>query len=71
MWNDETTTFTQGGRIEIWKRWLPSERKCKTAEDKRTLDVAKKDEYAAALAAQESKLQVFTADPQSETGRNC
>ena len=47
-------------------------RKSKSAEDKHTLDVAKKEVYTAVLAAQESKLQEFTADLQSESGRkNC
>ena len=45
-------------------------RKSKSAEDKHTLDVAKKEVYTAVLAAQESKLQEFTADLQSESGRN-
>ena len=46
--------------------------KSKSAEDKHTLDVAKKEVYTAVLAAQESKLQEFTADLQSESGRkNC
>ena len=47
-------------------------RNSKSAEDKHTLDVAKKEVYAAVLAVQESKLQEFTADLQSESGRkNC
>ena len=47
-------------------------RKSKSAEDKHTLDVAKKEVYAAVLVAQESKLQEFTADLQSESRRkNC
>ena len=47
-------------------------RKSKSAEDKHTLDVAKKEVYTAVLAAQESKLQEFTADLQSESGgKNC
>ena len=42
-------------------------RKSKTAEDKHTLDVAKKEVYTAVMTAQE-----FTADLQSESGRkNC
>ena len=50
------------------KAWLKS----KSAEDKHTLDVAKKELYTAVLAAQESKLQEFTADLQNESGRkNC
>ena len=44
----------------------------KSAEAKHTLDMAKKEVYAAVLAAQESKLQEFTADLHSESGRkNC
>ena len=36
------------------------------------LDVAKKEVYTAVITAQESKLQEFTADLQSESGRkNC
>ena len=47
-------------------------RKSKLIEDKHILDVAKKEVYTAVLAAQESKLQEFTADLQSESGRkNC
>ena len=47
-------------------------RKSKSAEDKHTLDVAKKEVYNAVMTAQESKLQEFTADLQSESGRkNC
>ena len=47
-------------------------RKSKSAEDKHTLDVAKKEVYTAVMTAQESKLQEFTADLQSESGRkNC
>ena len=37
-------------------------RKSKSAEDNHTLDVAKKEVYIAVQAAQESKLQEFTAD---------
>ena len=47
-------------------------RKSKSAEDKHTLDVAKKEVYTAVLADKEAKLQEFTADLQSESGRkNC
>ena len=45
-------------------------RKSKSAEDKHTLDVAKKEVYTAVLAAHDSKLQEFTADLWSESGRN-
>ena len=44
-------------------------RKSKSAVDKHTLDVAKKEVYTAMLVAQEAKLQEFTADLQSESGR--
>ena len=44
----------------------------KSGEDKHTLDVARKEVYTAVMIAQESKLQEFTADLQSESGRkNC
>ena len=47
-------------------------RKSKSAEDKHTLDVTKKEVYTAVMTAQESKLQEFTADLQSESDRkNC
>ena len=50
------------------KAWLKSN----SAEDKHTLDVAKKEVYTVALEAQESKLQEFTAALQSESVRkNC
>ena len=64
----------------MWKKWLYAKRKVchkawrksKSAEDKHTLDVAKKEVYTAVMTAQESKLQEFTADLQSESGRkNC
>ena len=45
-------------------------RKSKLAEDKHTLDVAKKEVYTVMMTAQEYKLQEFTADLQSESGRN-
>ena len=47
------------------KAWL----KFKSAEDTHTLDVAKKEVYTAVLVTQESKLQEFTADIQSESVR--
>ena len=37
-------------------------RKSKSAENKHTLDMARKGVYAAVLATQKSKLQEFTAD---------
>ena len=47
-------------------------RKSKSAEDKHTLDVTKKEVYTAVMTAQESKLQEFTDDLQSESSRkNC
>ena len=65
-----------GSGIEMWKSWLPNERyawwKSKSADNKHALYVAKKEVYTAVLAAQESKLQEFTADIQSEYDRkNC
>ena len=46
-------------------------RKSKSDVNKHTLDVAKKEVYTA-VTAQESQLQEFTADIQSESGRkNC
>ena len=46
--------------------------KSKSAKDKHTLDVVKKEVYTAVLTVQESKLQEFTAELQSESGRkNC
>ena len=46
--------------------------KSKSAEDKHTLDVVNKEVYTSVITAQESKLQEFTADLQSESGRkNC
>ena len=76
MWNDEEVhldTRRLGGGIEVWKGGFHKVwRKSKSAEDKHTLDVAKKEVYTAAMTAQESKLQEFTADLQSESGRkNC
>ena len=47
-------------------------RKSKSAENKHTLDVVKKEVYTAVMTSQDSKLQEFTADFQSESGRkNC
>ena len=46
----------------MWKRWLPNWRKFKSAEDKHTLDVAKKEVCTAVLAAQDAKLQELTDD---------
>ena len=46
--------------------------KSKSSEDKHALDVAKKEVYTAVMTAQEYRLQEFTADLQSESGRkNC
>ena len=43
-----------------------------SADDKHTLDVAKKEVYTAVMTAQESKFQEFTTNLQSESGRkNC
>ena len=49
----------------MWKRWLPNERYVTKPDGNLnrlkinipTLDLVKKEEYAAVLAAQESKLQ--------------
>ena len=50
------------------KAWRTSN----SAEDKHTVDVAKKEVYTAVMTAQESKLEEFTADLQSESDRkNC
>ena len=56
------TTYTE----KFWNSY--SWRKSKSDEHKHTLDVAKKEEYTAVMTAQESKLQEFTADRQSESG---
>ena len=82
MWNDERSTSDTrrlGGGIEMWKKWVAKRKVChkawqksKSAEDKHALDVAKKEVYTAVMTSQESKLQEFTADLQSESGRkNC
>ena len=64
----ETWWWNRDVEKVCYKAW----RKSKSPEDKHTLDVAKKKVYTAVLAAQESKLQEFTADLQSESGRrNC
>ena len=68
-----------GGGIEICGKVVAKRKVChrawrksKSAEDKHTLDVAKKEVYTAVMTAQESKLQEFTADLQSESGmKNC
>ena len=55
-------------RKVCYKAW----RKSKSAEDKHNLDVAKKEVYTVVMTAQEYKLQEFTAELQSESGRkNC
>ena len=62
-WNKDVKELVAKRRV-CHKAW----RKSKSAEDKHTLDVAKKEVYA----AQESKLHEFTTDLQSESGRtNC
>ena len=63
-WNRHVTNVVAKRKV-CHKAW----RKSKSAEDKHTLDVAKKEVYTTVLAAQESKLQEFTADLQSESGR--
>ena len=55
-------------RMVCHRAWLNS----KSAEDKHTLDVAKKEVDAAVRAAQETKLQEFIADFYSKSARkNC
>ena len=56
-WNRDVEEVVAKRKV-YHKAW----RKSKSAEDKHTLDVAKKEVYAAVLAAQESKLQEFNAD---------
>ena len=63
-WNRDVETVVAKQKV-CHKAW----RKSKSAEIKHTLDVAKKEVYPAVLAAQESKLQEFTADLPSESGR--
>ena len=47
-------------------------RKSESAEDGHTLNVAKREVYTVVMTAQEYKLQEFTADLRSESGRkNC
>ena len=61
----------------MWKKWLPNERYVTKPGGnlnrlKINIDVAKKEVYTAVMTAQESKLQEFTDDLQSESGRkNC
>ena len=66
-WNGDVETLVARRKVSH-KTW----RKSKSHEDKHTLDVAKKEVYTVVMTAQESKLQEFTADLQSESGRkNC
>ena len=70
----ETWWWNRGVEKVVAKRKVCHKawRKSKSAEDKHTLDVAKKEGYTAVMTAQESKLQEFTADLQSESGgKNC
>ena len=60
-WNRDVEEVVAKRKV-CHKAW----RKSKSAEDKHTLDEAKKDVHTAVLAAQESK---FIADLQSESGR--
>ena len=65
-WNRDVEKVVAKRKV-YHKTWRTS----KSAEDKHTL-VTKKEVYTAVLAAQESKLQEFTVDLQSESGRkNC
>ena len=59
-WNRDVEEVVSKRKV-CHKAWW----KFKSAEDKHTLDVAKNEVYTAVLAAQESKLQEFTADLQS------
>ena len=62
-WSNRDMEKVVAKRKVCHKAW----RESKSAEDKHTLDVAKKEVYTAVMAAQE-----FTADLQSESGRkNC
>ena len=66
-WNRDVEKVVAKRKV-CHKAW----RKSKSAEDKYNLDVAKKKVYTAVMTAQKSKLQEFTADFQSESGRkNC
>ena len=66
-WNRDVEKVVAKRKV-CHKAW----RKSKSAEDKHTLDVAKKEVYTDVMTAQESKLHEFTADLQSESGRkNC
>ena len=70
----ETWWWNKGVKEVFAKRNICHQvwRKFKSVEDKHTLDVPKKEVYAAVLAAQDSKLQEFTADLQNESGiKNC
>ena len=67
-WNRDVEKVVATKRKVCHKAW----RKSKSAEDKHILDVAKKEVYTAVMKTQEYKLQEFTADLQSESGRkNC
>ena len=67
MWNRDVEKVVAKRKV-CHKAW----RKSKSAEDKHTLDVTKKEVYTVVMTAQEHKLQKFTADLQSESGRkNC
>ena len=62
-WNRDVAEVVAKRKV-CHKSW----RESKSTEDKHTLNVTKKEVYA----AQESKLQEFTADLQSESGKkNC
>ena len=63
-WNRDVENVVAKHKV-CHKAW----RKSKSAEDKHTLNVAKKEVYTAVMTAQESKLQEFTVDLQSESGR--
>ena len=66
-WNKDVEKAVAKRKV-CHKAW----QKSKSSKDKHALGVAKKEVYTAVMTAQESKLQEFTADLQSESGRkNC
>ena len=64
-WNRDVDEVVAKRKV-CHKAW----RKSKSLKINIHIDVAKKEVYAAVLAAKESKLQDLTADLQSESGRN-
>ena len=71
-WNRDVEEVVVKRKVHRAKHITKSGGNLKSAEDKHTLLVAKNEVNTAVLAAQESKLQEFTADLQSESGKkNC